>query len=164
MNEKIPFYNLLNMFLIGLVFAGCNILMFMAKIIPFANTNLTGIKNIGFETVLTVFFFAVIYEIGLIINRIGSVIIEPILKKTKLIPFNNNYKKFNEVKKTNSIMDVLSMEYALARSTITLFFILSIVAMTQLKWILVLVFVGITVLFILSARKHCFKITELMRD
>lgn len=163
MGEKIPFYNLLNMFLTGLVFTGCNIFIFIDKIILFVNSNAIDVKKVGFETIITICFFAVIYEIGLIINRIGSVIIEPALKKTKLIPFNDDYKKFNELRKENPILEVLSREYALARSSATLFLILSIIGITQNKWIPVVVFIATTILFIFSARKHCIKITKLMQ-
>lgn len=57
---------------------------------------------IGIEVVITFILFGLIYEIGFIINRIGSIVIEPIFKKFKIIHFKNDYKLFNERKKTIS--------------------------------------------------------------
>ena len=38
------------------------------------------------ETVLLLCVISIAYEIGFVLNRTGSVIVEPILKKTKIVP------------------------------------------------------------------------------
>ena len=85
MEIKIPFYNVLNMFLTGFVFVGCTILQYLENIINFVNSetfaHLTSIS----EMVLILIIVAIAYEIGLILNRLGSVILEPLLKITKLL-------------------------------------------------------------------------------
>ena len=45
---------------------------------------------------------------------------QPLLKSTKLIPFNDNYTLFNQKKKEYSIMSTLSREYALSLSLINI--------------------------------------------
>jgi hypothetical protein len=73
METKIPFYNLLNMFLTGLIFTGCCIVLFSEQVLWFITSDFFhSVKeiNTGLETVITVSIFAVIYEIGFIINSI----------------------------------------------------------------------------------------------
>lgn len=161
MDIKIPLYNFLNMFLIGLVFIGCSIFLLYDTIDFFNMENLSLIKDSGLKALITIFVFSASYEVGFIINRFGSIIIEPILIKLKLVHFSNDYKKFNEYRKNNPIIDILSREYALARSSIALFIILGIISIIMLKYVVTLIFIFISILFLLSAKKHGKKISIL---
>src|SRR5699024_5495807 len=114
--------------------------------------------------VVTVCIFAAAYEVGLIINRIGSVMLEPFLKFTKLIPFNDNYTLFNQKKKEYPIMSTLSREYALSRTGIVLFLSLLILSVFLSKWSLVIIWAVITGIYFFSCRKHAGKIVELMQN
>ena len=67
--EKISSYNIFNYLLPGVIFT-----IFFQKI-----TNLVIFQN---NTILDAFL---VYFIGLVINRVGSLCIEPILEKLKLI-------------------------------------------------------------------------------
>jgi hypothetical protein len=167
MDTKIPFYNLLNMFLIGLIFTGCCIVLFNEQVLCFIKSDIfKSIKeiNVGFETVITISFFAVIYEIGFIINRIGS-LIESLLKKCPvLLPFDNDYKKFSERKKEFPIMTTLSREYALSRTSISLFFLMTVISCFCYNWVFVAIMFLLTILFYFSMRKHASKIVELMKN
>ena len=112
------------MFLTGLIFAGCCIVLFNNQVVVLIESNffksIKGI-NIGLETVITISFCAIIYEIGFIINRIGS-LLESLLKKHPvLLPFDNDYKKYNEKKKDFPVLHTLSREYTLSRTSMTLF-------------------------------------------
>lgn len=89
MEVKVPFYNILNMFLTGLVFIGGCLIIFPDTAVAIFNSDIIKSLGAGPEIVITVCTFAVAYEVGLIINRTGSVILEPLLKRAKLIPFNN---------------------------------------------------------------------------
>jgi hypothetical protein len=166
METKIPFYNLLNMFLTGLIFTGCCIVLFDSHVFAFIESNFfKSIKdiNFGLETIITISFCAVIYEIGFIINRMGS-LLENILKAIRGIPFDNDYKKFNESKKRFPIMEILSREYALSRTSMTLFLLLSIISSIQVKCIFLIFSLVLTVVFYFSMRKHAQKIVDLMRN
>ena len=103
-------------------------------------------------------------QVGLIINRTGSVILEPLLKSTKLIPFNDNYTLFNQKKKEYSIMSTLSREYALSRTGVVLFLSLLILSAVEGKCSLVAICAVITGIYFLSCRKHAGKIVELMQN
>lgn len=88
MQIKVPFYNLVNIFLTGLIFLGICVTIFPDVLLKLLKSEIMSSVNTGSEIILTTCTFAIAYEIGLIINRIGSVILEPFLKKFKLIPFN----------------------------------------------------------------------------
>lgn len=164
MEIKIPFYNILNMFLTGLVFIGGCVMIFPDTAIAVLNNDI--IKNLGAgpEIVVTICAFAIAYEFGLIINRMGSIILEPFLKWTKLIPFDDDYVKFNNKKKEYPIMSTLSREYALSRTGTVLFLILLVLSLFTSNWVLAIVFACITVVYYLSCRKHSTKIVKLMQS
>lgn len=163
METKIPFYNIVNMILTGFIFVGCCMFVYINTFINFLTSNAFPKISFSSDLIITISFFSVIYEVGYIINRIGSIVTEPILKKTKAIPFDNDYKKFNECKKQYPILSTLSREYALSRTSLTLFFITTVLAIFQKQWILALIFILIAVLFSFSCRKHAKKIVDIMK-
>lgn len=59
-------------------------------------------------------------------------------------------------------MEVLSREFALARTQISMFFILLVVSLLKQQFILSGVFFLLVLLFTLSMRKHSKKIVDLM--
>ena len=162
MEIKIPFYNILNMFLTGLVFIGGCVLIFPEFVLGVLSNEV--IKNLGAgpEIIVTVCAFAAAYEIGLIINRAGSVIVENFLKWRKWIPFNDDYVLFNKKKKEYPIMSTLSREYALSRTGIALFLALLILACIACEWTIAIASAVIMTVYYLSCRKHSSKIVELM--
>lgn len=162
MEIKIPFYNILNMFLTGLVFIGGCVLIFPEFILSVLNNEVIQNLGAGTEIIVTVCAFATAYEIGLIVNRVGSVIVEEFLKWRKWIPFNDDYVLFNDKKKEYPIMSTLSREYALSRTGIALFLALLILAFIACKLPIAVVCAVITIVYYLSCRKHSSKIVELM--
>lgn len=164
MEMKIPFYNIVNMLLTGLVFVGGLIFIFPQYAIQLIQSEFYENLKTGPEVILTICIFAIAYEIGLIINRVGSVVIEPFLKKFKLIPFNDDYTLFNDKKKEYPIMGTLSREFALSRTSIALFLILSIISVLNRNCIVFISCFFISIVFYLSCKKHSSKIVELMED
>lgn len=63
------------------------------------------------------------YFIGLIISRIGSIFIEPILKKAKFVKF-SDYSSFVRVSKIASKLDILSEVNNMYRTICSLIFVL----------------------------------------
>lgn len=164
MEIKIPFYNILNMFLTGLVFMGVSIIIFPNYAISLLENGIILKIGAGPEIIITICIFSVAYEIGLIINRIGSIIIEPILKATKIIPFDDDYVKYNIAKKKYSIMSTLSREYALSRTGIALFLLLAMLTQFGRTKFLIIPFFFVVFIYTLSCRKHSQKIVSLMSD
>jgi len=152
METKVPFYNIVNIFLPGLVFIGSFILLFLNETKELANS-VVSLDNIGLEVLITVSCFATTYEIGYIIFRIGAVMIEPILKKLFGWAI---YDHFVEAKKMGAekSLEMLSREYGYARTQITLFVFLSIITGIKKHWILLGVCVLCVVLFLFTARGH----------
>ena len=114
------------------------------------------------DVISTVLFFAVAYEIGLVINRVGSVALERALKGMKCIPADMDYVLFNKTKEKYPIMNVLSREYALSRTGMVLFFGLLVMALCAAKFVEALIFAAIVVVFFFSCKKHSDKISELI--
>lgn len=162
MKEKLSLYEYLNFVLIGLIFTGCCVLVFRDDELIKTVFKEIKVLSLGIEVVITFILFGLIYEIGFIINRIGSIVIEPAFKKFKIIHFNNDYKLFNERKKEYPIMEMLSREFALARTQISMFFILVIISLLNKQFIIAVVFLLFVILFALSMRKHSKKIVDLM--
>lgn len=161
MEIKISTYDFFNKFILGLVFSGVVILAY--------RNNLTSVfdafKEINESTIIITVFstsaLAVVYEVGIIINRLGS-IMEDVLKKTHLIPFNDDYKRFNEKKKEYPIMNVLSREYALSRNSIVLFMLISILSFVRWGWY-GFIPLAIMLMFYYSCWKYAKKICDLMK-
>lgn len=161
MEIKIPFYNVLNMFLTGLSFLGVLVIVFPKFILNVFNNEVIKSLDFRIEVIVIVCVFSIAYEIGMIINRVGS-LIENLLKWWKWIKFNDNYVLFNEKKKEYPIMSTLSREYALSRTRIALFLILLILSSVAREWFIAIACVIVTIIYYLSCKKHASKIVELM--
>ena len=161
MEIKMPLYNILNFFLVGMVTIGCIIMLFPEKIIAFIISDYYDKLSTVSEGILLVGICAMTYEIGLILNRAASVIIEPILIKTGIIRF-VDYAIFAQKAKELPILNTLSREYALSRTSIFQFLVLTLIAICVHKWTLAGMFVACVVIFTLSCRKHAGKIVEII--
>ena len=164
MEIKVPFYNIVNMLLTGFVFLGGLLFVFPEKAIQLLNGEFYANLKTGPEIIFVICLLAVAYEIGLVINRVGSVIIEPVLKKIKLIPFNDDYVLFNNKKKEYPIMSTLSREFALSRTSIALFMVLAVIAAFNKFCPMFISCIMISLVFYLSCRKHASKIVKLMES
>ena len=164
MEVKVPFYNIVNMLLTGFVFLGGLIFVFPEKAIQLLNGEFYVNLKTGPEIIFIICLLAVAYEIGLVINRVGSVVIEPVLKKIKLIPFNDDYVLFNNKKKEYPIMSTLSREFALSRTSIALFMVLAVIAAFNKFYLMFVSCIMISLVFYLSCRKHASKIVKLMES
>lgn len=107
--------------------------------------------------------FLVYYFIGLIVGRIGSLVIEPLLKKLKVLQF-TAYPSFVKAVKADPKIDTLSEMNNYLRSLVTCLILLPLMKVLQVmanhwiwfslswKWILLATLI---LIFILSYRKHC---------
>lgn len=162
MNTKIPLYNYLNMVLTGMIFIGCLFFVFIddmnIEIYSELISNLSAVS----ETALLVILFAVVYEIGYVINRLGSIVVEPIFKKTKFIEYNEDYSLFNDAKKEYPILSTLSREYAVSRTQVMLFLLVLVAAIIKTNIFFICTSLVCTFIFTFSVHKHSKKINELM--
>lgn len=158
MDVKIPLYNILNMFLTGFVFLAGIITLYPVTLIEVV----TGEVFIKLSTVpeivlLLLCLIASSYEIGLILNRAGSVIIEPVLIKTKFLRFSENYSLYAEASKKTPMLNTISREYALSRTSIVEFLVLAIWSTCIGKWLLSVCYLAVAIVFLFSCKKHSAK-------
>lgn len=163
MDIKVPFYHIVNMLLTGLVLIGALTALFPEMSLSILNAIAANSHAIP-ETIVVVFLFAAAYEAGLIVNRLGSVVIEPVLRRLKLIKFNDDYVLFNNKKKEHPILGTLSREFALSRTGFTLFLILTLPALLSQFKLLSVAFCAIALLYFFSCKKHAEKIVTLMSE
>lgn len=150
--DKLSSYNIFNYLLPGILFS----------IIASKTTDLNLIQ---LDIIIGMFVY---YFVGLIISRIGSLLIEPILKKTKFVIF-AKYKDFVKVSETDKKLEVLSESNNMYRTFIATFLLLGLVKIYFLLaekwlflnewnvWILVLL---LTSLFLFAYRKQTKYITS----
>jgi len=147
--DKISSYNLFNFLFPGAVF-----IIILEKVSIFDLQQ----KNI----IAGAFLY---YFVGLVISRVGSLLIEPLLKKTSFVQF-TDYKDFVEASKKDVKIDVLSETNNMFRTLIALFTIVLLIKPYELlysyspecgKYTLILL---ILVIFLLSYRKQTDYITK----
>ncbi|MDR0920366.1 MAG: hypothetical protein LBM93_14165 [Oscillospiraceae bacterium] len=164
MEIKVPFYNIINIFLPGLVLLGAVVLLFLDKVKVLVQ-EITDIGSAGLEVLVTVSLFAIAYEAGYIIFRIGSIVIEPILKKLFVW---TEYSDFIAAKKSSDKahdkLETLSREYAYSRTHITLFLILIILSGVRSLWWIAFLCVLILALFIVTVRGHMKRIQKIVKQ
>lgn len=152
---KIPFYNVVNIFLPGLTLVGAVILLFLKDVESIVAT-VSKLDSTGLEVLISVSCFAIAYEVGYILFRLGAIVIEPILKKMcGWTP----YDQFVAAQKAGAkSLDMLSREYAYVRTHIALFLVFAIATgLSKHWWLLGASVVGI-LLLLLTARGHIKKI------
>jgi len=134
--EKLTSYNLFNYLLPGIIFS----------ILLEKTTN----YSIIYPNMIIEAFWA--YFIGLVISRIGSIIIEPLLKKIKFIKF-DDYSDFVSASENDKKIELLSEENNMYRAFVSTFFILIIIILYEKLFQNILVgylsFILISCLFIL---------------
>jgi hypothetical protein len=105
--------------------------------------------------------FAVAYEIGYILFRLGSMIIQPMLE---IMFGQTEYTDFiaaeNTSEKAHTKLETLSREYVYARTQITLFIALVALTAIQSQWWIMCVCIMCVSLFIMSARGYMKRIKK----
>lgn len=162
MDVKIPLYNILNMFLTGFVFLAGIITLYPVMLIEVVTGEVFIKLSTVPEIVLLLCLIASSYEIGLILNRTGSVIVEPILIKTKFLCFSGNYSLYAEASKKTPMLNTISREYALSRTSIVEFLVLAIWSTCIGKRVLSVCYLAVAIVFLFSCKKHSAKIATVV--
>jgi len=144
--NKISSYNLFNYLFPGIVFC-----LIADKYLSYSL-----IQN---DIVIGVFLY---YFVGLIISRVGSLIIEPLLKKVGFVRF-SDYKDFISASKNDPKIEALSEVNNMYRTIVSLFFsywLITTFEVLKSKWVLIdtytieiLILVAI-VMFLLAYKKQ----------
>lgn len=163
MKDKIPFYNIANMFFVGSVFTFLVAVLFnnYFKNIDLSLPVFTFMKD--WSVVISAILLIAMYEVGFILNRASSVIIEPILTKTQIWPRYKYDKDVSEISKENPKFESMITDLVLMRSHILMYLIVGIVSLfSSYKWFffICLIFIGV---FIFGGRKHNDKINTIRK-
>jgi len=144
--KQLSSYNLFNNLLPGVVFC-----VLVSQLFP--------ISLIQEDIITGVFFY---YFVGLVIGRIGSIVIEPLLKKTKIISF-SSYSEYLSASKSDPKIEVLSetnnmyraiLSMTLAMALTALHFYLSEAYDSYLFYSKYIFITGLLILFGWSYRKQ----------
>ncbi len=144
--DKISSYNLFNYLFPGIIF--------VVLLRRFSTIDLVIENNF-----LGAFLY---YFIGLVISRIGSLILEPLFKKIKLVTF-SDYKDFIDASKKDEKIELFSEVNNTYRTIVSLFLCLSITViydkfiseyLTKYGIDIYLITVGLLALFMFSYRKQ----------
>jgi hypothetical protein len=144
--EKLSSYNLFNYLLPGIIF------VILADVI-------TSFSFIQKDIILGLFLY---YFIGLVISRIGSLVIEPILRRTSFVQF-SPYKDFATASKSDTKIEMLSEVNNMYRTFASLFFLLLLLMIYEKlmlhfsflsKWSHEVLIILLLFLFLLAYRKH----------
>lgn len=148
--EKLTSYNLFNYLLPGIIFS-----VLLEKTTSYSIIH----KDILIEAFLA-------YFIGLIISRVSSLVVEPLLKKIKFVKF-AEYEDYVLASGSDKKIELLSELNNMYRVFISLFFILTTIVLYEkfLQDILVgytsyIVIIGLLILFLFSYRKQTSYITK----
>ena len=144
--EKLSSYNIFNYLLPGVVFVAIS-------------SSLTGYSLIQDDIVIGVFLY---YFIGLVISRIGSIVVEPVLKWLGFVHF-SEYRDYIQATEKDKLLEVLSEANNMYRTFLSLFLCLAILKAFEVitgyhpflnDWLPAIIVVGLLFLFAFSYRKQ----------
>ena len=143
--QKLSTYNIFNYLFPGVVF------VILLKHV----TNIYLIMN---DLVLGMFLY---YFFGLVLSRIGSILIEPALRCTKIVEF-SDYARFIRASKLDDKIELLSEVNNMHRTIIAMLVVLLAISICNgsVTCLLTTGLLGIVTLFVLSYRKQTSFITK----
>ena len=160
---KFPFYSIVNMLFVGFNFIGCIGVLKISEVKKIVESDVFNKITLLPETIVLIFILTITYQVGLVLNRMGSVILEPILQKFEFISYDKNkYHDFQEKKKEYPIMSVLSREYAVSRTGSIEFIILSLISLLDKNCFGLVVYGMISIVFLFSTKKFSKRISDII--
>ncbi|MEO1223349.1 MAG: hypothetical protein AAFX92_03905 [Pseudomonadota bacterium] len=115
--SRISNYNILNYLLPGVVFA----------VVADQTTSISFIQG---NIIVGLLFY---YFIGMAISRLGSLVIEPALKKLRIVRF-SSYRDYVQVAESDKKLDVLSEQNNLYRTMSSGFLVLTAMVVAEAAW------------------------------
>ena len=153
MKDKTPFYETVNMFFVGTVFSITLFLLLFDKV----QYNVSFKALIKYcekwSVIIGVAAIAIMFEVGLVLNKLGSIILSPFLSLIGAWPNKEDYKDISEIEKERPKFRSLNIELHAIRTHIIMYFILSVVAIIVKKWLFLIAFIPLIALFVFSCYK-----------
>lgn len=154
MKDKIPFYNIANMFFVGAVFAIANVLLFHECLLDMDLSSQFYMTLKDWSIVATAAIIVVVFEIGFILNRASSILIAPILEKTKIWPKEKYNLDVSELSNKHPKFQSMITDLVLMRTHILMYLILAIESLFSPYKLASLVCLSIILVIVFSGRKH----------
>jgi hypothetical protein len=162
MKEKIPYYNIVNMFFVGVVFSLCLAFLLHEDIPLDWLEEHAGILS-DWGLLISAVLLVAMYELGFIINRMGSIIVAPILEKTKIWKKDKYDIDISEIASKNAKFQSMITELVLMRSHIMMCVLLFTISVCKKQWSWSLIFVGAMLVFVFGGMKHNSKINKIRK-
>lgn len=163
MKDKIPFYNIVNMFFVGAVFSLCLVILLWGYI-PFDWIQENADWLSDWSILISAILLIAMYELGFIINRMGSIIVAPFYQKIKLWPIGQYSIDVSELAQSNPRFQSMITELNLMRSHIMMCLLLLMLSLFLGKWIWSGSFVVLIVVFTFGGKKHNTKINVIRKQ
>ena len=157
MKDKIPFYNIINMFFVGAVFTFLLSLLFINQIKQGVLTSPIFDFLSKWSVVVSALLVIMMYEIGFILNRASSILLTPLFAKTKIWPRDKYDIDISEISEKNNKFQSLITDLVLTRTHILLYFIVAVVSLfSSYKWAAIICTVIILILIIAGRRNNAY--------
>ena len=164
MKDKIPFYNIANMFFVGAVFVIANVLLFHDCLLNMEPSSQLYMMLKDGSVVATAAIIVVVFEIGFILNRASSVLISPILEKTKIWPKGKYNLDISELSNKHPKFQSMITDLVLIRTHVLMYLILALESLFSPYKLASMVCLSIIVVILFSGRKHNTKINIMRKS
>ena len=163
MKDRIPFYNIVNMFFVGTVFAFFSVITLYEKI-PISKIICYSDFLSDWSIIIGIVLLVVMFEFGFIINRMGSIVVEPLLGRLKIWRKEPYGMDVSKIANRNPKFQSMITEYVLMRSHIMMFFILLLLSLICKNIALSIFFFLMIFVFVFGGKKHNDKINIIRKN
>lgn len=163
MKEKISIYHIINMFFVGSVYS-IDLIAILYKIIPFDWLKKHSELLADWKFLISTVAIIIMFEIGFLINRIGSVFISPLYAKIKIWPKGPYTSDISELEQTNPRVQTMVTELTLMRSHIVICILLIYPLLRYHKWYCLIANIFAGLIFTLGGRRHNAKINKILEN
>lgn len=164
MKDKIPFYNVANMFFVGAVFSVFNILLFHKCILGIDLNSSVYVVLKDWSLVVTAAIIVIMFEIGFILNRASSILIAPVLERTKIWPKEKYDFDVLKLSRKDPKFQSIITELVLIRTHILLYLVLTVESLFSSYKLLSLACLALIIILLFSGRKHNARINTLRQS
>ena len=142
------------MFFVGAVFVIANVLFFHGCLLNMDPSGQLYITLKDWSVVATAAIIVVVFEIGFILNRASSVLIAPVLEKTKIWPKEKYDLDISELSNKHPKFQSMITDLVLIRTHVLVYLILAIESLFSPYKLASLVCLSIILILVFSGRKH----------
>ena len=164
MKEKVPFYEIVNMFFTGTVFSIILFLLLYNNITISEQTKLLIHYCEKWSVIVGAAILVLMYEIGFLLNKLGAVTLGYILPKAKIWPREKYSIDVSEIEKKNTNFRTMNVELHVVRTHIIMYLILGIVSAITKNWIATIALLLLVVMFVFAGRRTNSFMNKIKKD